>query len=80
LHILQNKSVGNCRYLLQKYCQIPTFRITDESVAILVSVALKYGATGRTAPLQGGDVGSELREKALVAGLCGAVDVAGIAG
>jgi hypothetical protein len=29
LHILQNKSVGNGRYLIQKYCEIPTARITD---------------------------------------------------
>ena len=28
-HILQNKSVGIGRYLFQKYCQIPTSRITD---------------------------------------------------
>ncbi len=28
--ILQNSTVGNGRYLIQKYCQIPTFRITDE--------------------------------------------------
>jgi hypothetical protein len=34
LHILQNKSVGNGRYLIQKYCQIPTTRITDGGVAL----------------------------------------------
>jgi hypothetical protein len=29
LLILQKTTVGNGRYLIQKYCQIPTFRITD---------------------------------------------------
>jgi hypothetical protein len=34
LHILQNKSVGNGRYLIQKYCQIPTARFADEGLSV----------------------------------------------
>jgi hypothetical protein len=57
LHILQNKSVGNGRYLIQKYCQIPTARFTDgvapESSELVAECRRKVPMMGVVSCLRG---------------------------